>query len=462
VEIQNIKTYFRQGKYEDALQIIDSIDDCEKFIGLSYKALIFCLRGSLPEAALVIDQLWEKLQENHNKKNKFILLTLKNFLHAYQGKEQEVKELCRTAQNELLSLEGLERNNVKEWEIWLYYGRSIFFSFSENYSLSIKDLLTAEKIIETNPLIGGREWISFLLIHSYYRTNQLKDAEKCIDKFKVITSDLNHVFSHYFELHHRAVILMYKKEFHACLENLSINLPIFQKFNFQWLIGGIFNQLAWLYYFIGDFSNAIENSNKSINQMKNIGIYYPFPWYVKIFILRNKGDYESALALTKKFLAICEEKQNLMQICKGLRLLALIFYQKGDFSKALEWAQQGYKHSKALGDNYFQGWCLYTIGIINSQMGNLSESISNLQQALKFVDRLHEEDGIEGGKYYLSGFILSHLSEIYSFQGNFDLALNVMEKALKRVDNQEDTSFFSHLTLYLGSGGSSYKIAKIS
>jgi tetratricopeptide (TPR) repeat protein len=446
--IQNIKILFRQGKYREALQTIETMTGEQQFMGLCYKALILCLRGEILEIIPLIDHLWQLSLSREDKSAQVVVLALKTCLYSYQGKEQEIYQSFNESQELLASLEDHERDQIKEWEGWLHYGLGYFYLNNDLYEKPLSEHLHSSlEILEATSEKGGIEWVLRYIMIYYSMTNQIEVSLEYLEQLKEIASDGKHVFGQAFTSLLEGGLLWFKGEYEESLELFNKALPIFIKHDLHVLIVGVYNAFAMIFHNKSDFDKAISYAEKAIQLMKKKGFYWPYPWNGMIETLLVKGDYQSALWYTKQILAICEENHNQTAVVHRLRYIAAIYYHKGDFGDALNWCQQSLVKSEALKDIRGQAWGFNVMGAISYQTGNLNQAINYYQQALIFTKEFRDEFG---GYGQTASFIQANLSKMYSLKGDFDQALELMQTALTLAKKHESSWFENDTYLIIG------------
>jgi tetratricopeptide (TPR) repeat protein len=184
--VQKIKKLFEQGRYEEALQTVEKLAKEQQLLGLSYKALILCLKGELLEADPLVDHLTQLSRFHDDQSALFRALAIKTYLRAYQGKEQEMFQLFNEGQELLTSLEERERIQLKEWEGWLHHGIAWFLmSHLRSREEIIPHLNSSLEIFESLQNQGGREWLLRLTIWIYCCYNEHKIASDYLEQLKI-------------------------------------------------------------------------------------------------------------------------------------------------------------------------------------------------------------------------------------------------------------------------------------
>ncbi|MFX0091615.1 MAG: tetratricopeptide repeat protein [Candidatus Hodarchaeota archaeon] len=447
MSLPQIQTLFGQGRFHEALQLVDTLDAEQLFRGLCYKALILCLQGDIRDASPLIDQLWEQSRTAENKSHQFMVLALQTCLRSFQGREQDVHCFFQKGQTLLSSLSASERAQLKEWEGWLYYGMGI----SNWESPVFAHLHAALEIFEALPERRGIEWILSVIIFHSLNTNQLAIALERLNQFKATTSADSHLFGRAFALFLEGGLLWFQGDLEQGLALYHQALPLLDQHGLHWLIGMVFNGLAWMYYLQGDFVQALSYAEQAIHLMESKGFYFPQPWNALFNIYRAKGAYSEALRVTQQRLAFCEANHNHPGILQSTRLIASLYADQGDFTAALKWARQSLTHSEVVNDKWGQASSFSLLGHFYSQLGRFEQAIHSFHQALAVDKELPPKNRTHFGQFHFSSGIQAALAELYSLKGDFDQALEFMQTALTQV--KADDAYFSDTALYyLGLG----------
>ncbi len=448
MDIEEIKTYFEQGRYDEVIHSVDLLPEVQKFEGTSYKILILCLRGEIKRALPLFAQLEKFSSAEESNTVHYIVLALKTCIKSYQGREQEVYEAFKAGEKYLDRMNRQEKNQTKEWEGWFHYGLGTLFLSSEMYEKPILEhLRKALDIIDSLPKKGGLEWILRNLTQYCAMTNQVETAEKYRKEIYNRMNDINHVFGQDFSLSMSAGFQWFRGEYEASIEGFAKTLSTFEGNKLYTLVVGVLNAHATIYLMKGEFEKAIEHAEEAIQVMNQHGFYWPYPWNVVMGAYLNKGDTETSLKYTKQRLILMEEFQNHKGIIKQLRWIAQIYYTKAEYEEALKWTEKCLPHTIRSKNLREQVWVLELIGIIYYQMGKLDPAIKYLQQALTLSKDLRKEFGGEG---ITTGHVQANLAELYSMRGDFDQALELMESSLALMENHESAWYQYNFYLTMG------------
>lgn len=158
------------------------------------------------------------------------------------------------------------------------------------------------------------------------------------------------------------------------------------------------------------------NISKSIRLIA--GVYY------------YKGDYEQSLDYNAKALAIAQQLGNRSLINNGYNNLGLLYLEVGSYHTAMEYLQKSIDLKEIIGEDYGLATTLNNMGRIFDRIGAYDEARKYFERALQAS--LRTSDRVE--IYSLNNIGFTHLKE-----GNRDLALKYFRRALKLGYQYENT-----------------------
>lgn len=146
--------------------------------------------------------------------------------------------------------------------------------------------------------------------------------------------------------------------------------------------------------------------------VNNIGIIY-----------KERGDYKKAIEYYTQSLKIAEIIGDNLGISDYYNNVGLIYYEQGDYDKAIEYYTQGLKIQEGIGDKYGIANSFNNIGIIYQMQGDTSKAIEYYIRSLE----IKEETGDKIG----TAMSLNNVGMIYFQQGDYANAIDNHTKSLQ-------------------------------
>ncbi len=189
---------------------------------------------------------------------------------------------------------------------------------------------------------------------------------------------------------------------------------------------------CWIYSVMGEISKAEKEGSmalKLINESrrardKNIqkdvdqalthlldslgSIYY------------EKGEYKKAIEHYTSLLKISEKIGDKMATAMAYGNLGVIYYELGEYIKALNYYQKDLKLSKEMGDKRGIGISMGNIGTIYRELGEYEKAVECFEKDLKIAEEL--------GDKFSVGTALNNLGLVYYDRGDFEKALEFFMK----------------------------------
>ncbi|MEM6264909.1 MAG: tetratricopeptide repeat protein, partial [Bacteroidota bacterium] len=118
------------------------------------------------------------------------------------------------------------------------------------------------------------------------------------------------------------------------------------------------------------------------NALNNIGIIY-----------MNKGDYQKAMEYFSQSLKIREEMGNNSGIASSLSNIGTIYKNQGRYDKSLEYYFKSLRISEKLGNKSGIANSLNNIGYVYMNQGDYNRSIANYSKSLKIREEMGDKSG---------------------------------------------------------------------
>ncbi len=174
-----------------------------------------------------------------------------------------------------------------------------------------------------------------------------------------------------------------------------------------------YNELAYLYFELGDTDKAFETVNKYIELAPG----EPNPYDSRGEFFAMQGKLDSAIESYEKAYSIRPDFYNYSTLFD----LGRLYIYKGDYDKA----QELFRYAAANGTSVIRSMARTYMALISLYQGKFTETMEILDDGIA-ADRMESVDSVksitESWKQYLKG-------RIYFELGNLQLALEEMEKA---------------------------------
>jgi len=107
----------------------------------------------------------------------------------------------------------------------------------------------------------------------------------------------------------------------------------------------------------------------------------------------------------------------------ALNIQGISFYERGDYSRALDYYQRSLKIEEEIGDKNGIANVLNNMGVIYADQGDYPKALDNYQRSLKIGNEAGEKKGIAN--------TLNNMGKLYKDQGDYPQALDHYQKSLK-------------------------------
>ncbi len=196
----------------------------------------------------------------------------------------------------------------------------------------------------------------------------------------------------------------------------------------------ILNNIAWFYFRMGNYSEAILNFEETLKISQELGYKEQ-----EVIYLSNLGEineriknFPEALQRYKEAMKIVEETGNLTEELRIINSIIEIYEEMQIYSKALSFSDKAIKISVKLGDLKKKAMISNNIASIHHKLENLNLSLEYFQQSEKIFRRLNDIRNL--------AICLNNIGTVYQNFGDFSIALEKFEEALEydeKLKNKE-------------------------
>ncbi len=199
------------------------------------------------------------------------------------------------------------------------------------------------------------------------------------------------------------------------------------------VLGEMLVSLAWLKNQLGNYDEAVDLANSSLEIVKPIEKAENTP-YIKMkafntlaISLRNMGSFSQAKVFEEQALNIAREKQDLARTALYLANLAFIEEDLGNYQIAKSYYLEAQELNQAIGDLYNFVFGLNNIGELYLTMKKVPKALQCLEESLA----LAKEQNFKG----LIPMILDTLSRVYYNLGQYQQAYKCLKESLEYLRN---------------------------
>ncbi|WP_456392228.1 tetratricopeptide repeat protein [Persephonella sp.] len=163
--------------------------------------------------------------------------------------------------------------------------------------------------------------------------------------------------------------------------------------------------LGVAYYSIGDRAKALEYANRALEFTDRYKNYRWRTYAITLAgeILRSLRRYDEALSQFKKALEVIKENNNKKMLPAGYVNVANIYYEMGDFKKALQYYRKGYDSARniELRKSYL-ALTAYNLGLINYRMKKCPKAVKYLEEAHRIYSEIGDTTSTAQSAYYMA------------------------------------------------------------
>lgn len=147
-------------------------------------------------------------------------------------------------------------------------------------------------------------------------------------------------------------------------------------------------------------------------------------------IFFDKGDYAKAVNYFSRSLKLKEELSDLKGQAASINNIGNIYLELANYTKATEYYERSLKISKQLKDNNAIASLLGNLGLIDASLKDFENAIKNQKLSLEIRKVIGDKKGIAS--------CLSNIGQVYNEQGDYDKALSYYSQGLKIYQEIDD------------------------
>ncbi len=191
-------------------------------------------------------------------------------------------------------------------------------------------------------------------------------------------------------LHQVGNIYLLKGDYDQALEKYLESLEIAKRIGDVAGEAGSLHQVGMIYENKGDYDQALEKYLQSLEIKKRIGDVSgeAISLHQVGMIYQYKGDYDQALEKYLQSLEIKKRIGDVAQEAKSLHQVGNIYLLKGDYDQALKKYLQSLEIKKRIGDVSGEAKSLHQVGIIYQYKGDYDQALKKYLESLEIAKRI--------------------------------------------------------------------------
>ena len=404
--IAHLEELFDTGKYDEALEKIEELDEKDRLEGEIYRCRLLLDKRELNKASNLANYLNEEVAKSGNKVFEIALLANKCRLSRNMnfGKLEETLYLTEQAEKRLETLNAEERKEVKIWEHWIFH-------------------LTAWTLMEKGELDLALEY-----------------AHKDL----ALTSTILYKNYTIFALNNLGGVYASKGDYDQTLKYFQNGLEIAELIDNKLSMGLIVGNIGVIYAIKGKLNKSLENYIKASHLREESGVpswKYPNQINNMGHIYELKGELDQALRYYQEALKSNRSLNSSFGIAASYCNIGRVYFKKNQVDQALENFSQGLKELPA-GNVWIKSGILYDLILINLELKDVDQA----QDYFNELERLNEQSDVfeVNIKYRLSKAMMLKNSERMKFKANAQI---IFEEIIKEENCPHDLKVFAMLNL---------------
>jgi adenylate cyclase len=177
-------------------------------------------------------------------------------------------------------------------------------------------------------------------------------------------------------------------------------------------------------------------ADKNYPKAKNFG------YNIQGIVYKNKSDYTKAMEFQEKGLALYKKEGDKKNMASTLHNMAIIYRRTGNHVKALEYYNRSITINKEINNQKGIANSLAGIGVIYSKQGNYPKAITYINEGLKINEQLGDQMGIADFQI--------NIGSVYLEQGNDVKALEYFNESLNFYKEQDNLYRLSEIFNNIG------------
>ena len=396
ISLEEIKKKKNLGKYKEALDSIrlflkqELLDDNLRFEAEKLKIVILAITEQLNESLELCKNLLERIEKSENKSQiaeillikSEILLELEDF-----DKYHKTIEIAKKIIDEEIETDSYD---YKKLTGYLFYLKSGFLYFNEEYEESIKYLEQSLKLFES---IEEKEEVcktlSELSITCFWLGQTVKGIEYCNYALEIL-ADIKILPLKIEILEMMSLLYVAKGDYSIALEYKYKASTLAKELNFEFIYLGVskINE-SWIHCLLGNWEKAEKLASEGLAYVKEKeNVWWSF--WGNLFLSNiyfQTGKIAKASVYSLECLQIAKKLEHKTLQCISYRLSAEVYYRSGEIDKALENTKKSLDLSEVYKSPFIKARILSAIITIYMDKNDVLQA----ESYLKSFKKLYEE-----------------------------------------------------------------------
>ena len=193
---------------------------------------------------------------------------------------------------------------------------------------------------------------------------------------------------------------------------------VLEKSNDEKVVSLVYNNLGLVYARKGEWDNAIEFYEKSLQTKEKVGdVHGMAQTYNNLgLVYADKGEWDKAIEFYEISLETFEKVGDVHGMAQTYNNLGLVYADKGEWDKAIEFYEKCLETFEKVGDVHGMAQTYNNLGLVYADKGEWDKAIEFYEKSLQTKEKVGDVHGMGGtyaniGKLYLENSELPHAKE---------------------------------------------------
>ncbi len=477
--VPEIKQLIQEGKYDQAMSIIDGLSEEDELNGLIMRIRLLQKQGKLKEAGEISEATITKSQDDGSKLQQLVaqiyfgylqteLFQLEDLACAIENGEKLLNKLKQEKSFDLEEYEGsiaflrgnlhFERGETEEAienlekSLLIKQGLENFHDVAESLiqlgwvhlNVTGKQNL-AHDYFERSLAISEKIGNKTLIAHSYnvlgVYNSETGDHDKALtyyEKSSALYQSMDNKIRLSTIYNNIAVVYQGKEKYDLALDYYQKFLKTNEELGRDYQIALAYGNIGWVYGFKGDMKQMLDYNQRALSLHEKIGnvqgITFATTSIAEAYLVC--GELSEALKWNTKVKELSEVMKSEIRIASALLRFSKIYTLQGETGLALENANQSFLIFDKLDIQIGILNCKIQLGIVNKLLGNYLNALEYLESG----NVLYKKIIIGGWTALWGSYIIFHIILIFQDLNDIDSAREYLSK-LKKIETGSKSKY---------------------